>query len=609
MLLIALSFVLISCPGPKEPQTPAGGGTTPTVEPTKPGKPSKPGKPGKPVKPTPSTPGKPSKPGKPTAPVVDGTNFTPQRETKSNYVEAINSFDDGGAKYYLITQDSAKAGLTEVQYKGKTYQLESVQVKTENDDLSSVTFTNKNGSSAGNLFSAEGANATVFIDDGIYKFSIYTGLSGPNNSYVGLSDVDVSNGEEPKVILHKTKYPATGWSAPYAGQERILLNGRNTYIENIAFDAQGRNMNPGWIEKNRGDALIYVYGADSSDSMNLVMKDIVIQNVGEKPIANIKNKGLEIFCVSGQSNFENIKFKNIKTARGLAPLHIVETDNANLKNVYIDMSETHQFAYPIKIETSYHHAASYIKGALTSASDQTVTFAGDIQFSKRSNPSSNMDPFNAIYVERYQYDKVEVPEDFNWAIWCQENGEKGEKGKSGESGKDSRPSFMITKNYPVRDAVTGKTSFGGHTTDLVLHDLRDDYWVIDYGKFAKSSSREDKRNYIEQELEQILRVIKYTEKNVLIPAKGRDPYTDEAFVGTNKAEVPRAPRAKIKIVGDLIPGFTVPDGYADYDTDIVAVDNKEDLYSSKDLVPCENRKAINLPTPKDKTMTLYNFGS
>lgn len=526
------------------------------------------------------------------APSVSSTNFTPQRAVASNYVQATNTFSDGGAKYYLLTQDSNKSNTSSVDFKGTTYPIESVQVVTSATDLSTLNFLNANGSAAGKLFNSAGTNATVFIDDGSYVFSLYTGLSGKNNSYVGLKDVDVSAGQESGVILKKTNVSGS--------KERILLTGRDTYIENITFDGESTNMT---TTANRGEAFIFVNGSNSNDSMNLVMRDIIVQNVGASnspAFSSPKNKAIELFGVPGQSNFENIKLKNIKTTAGLSPLHIEETDNANFKNINIDMNAASAQAYTIKVETGSHHASTTVKGQLASASDQTVIFAGKIDYSSRNNP------LDGIYVERYQYDKVEVPTDFNYAVWATMNG------------NTNRPSFIITKNYPTADAATGQTKFNGVTgPDLVLHDLKDDYWIIDYGSFSASQSSADKKRYIEEELAQILKVMAYTQKNILIPAEGNDPINSETTVGTNKADVPRAPRANIKLVGSEIPGFTVPDGYADYDTNIVAVDNKDDMYTSRDLVPFEDFdngrtdlttvSAVNLPTPNGKTVKLYNF--
>ena len=230
-------------------------------------------------------------------PAVNGVDFTPQNDGFNPYKEATNSFDDGDVKYYLVTQDPNKANETSVTYQGKTYELASVKVVQPSEKWENLVFDNAGSGNAAKLLSSksEATNYTIFFDDGTYfdeGGNNYAVLHKVNASFVGLSDVDVSKGEEPKVIFRRAISTA---DRSKNRMERYVIGKPNLYVENIAFDGQGIDMAAG----SYGQALLKVgNGVESVDG--LVLRDVVIYNVGGSTgTYNARNRALELYNAVG----------------------------------------------------------------------------------------------------------------------------------------------------------------------------------------------------------------------------------------------------------------------------------------------------------------------
>lgn len=498
------------------------------------------------------------------APVSEG-EFTP-KEASGKYVESNNSFNDGNPKYYLVTHDDSKAGDTKVTYRGTEYDLAGVAVVPEDFNFNNLVVTETGGAKVKILAYNGPTNITVFFDDGRYNDTLgtnYTAYHRENTSYVGLKDVDVSAGETPAVKLSRSTNPA-GY------MERNILGKKNIYFENIIFDGKGINMAP----KSRGEGLISINGGSVD---GFVFKDIIIENVGSSTgsvwSSSNKNLALKFFNALGQMNFENVLIRNVKAQYGLSAVAIEEVEKVYFRNLTVDASASSSSAYPIKVETGSNHADA--ASALDDLGKQKVVFDGTLKTTAANNA------LNGVYVERYQYDSVVVPEGDWYVNWMTSNG------------GEYSPSFVI---FPTYDQTQNGTS--ANSNNIAIHDLNDDYWIIDVDRFGGSDAGAQ-GEYITSELEAILKVMKYTEKNVPAPEYAND-------VANFYTDTPRAPRANIKLVtSGEIPSFKVPDGYAGIDTNIVAVDSYKDLYTSTDLVPVA--KAAKIVFPKDNNIKLYNF--
>lgn len=173
-------------------------------------------------------------------PSVSGT-FPVSIESAGTYAEPTNTFYDGSPKYYLITQDAAKASDTQVVYQGVTYTLSGVYVGTD------INLT-------GSFFAA---NATVFFDSGTYNdgdATAYTRFSAENLSLVGL------NGAA-STVLTKSAHASDGTI------ERNTIMHKNIYLEGITFDGLSRNMCSAdagnGYGKKRGEFYFYFSGVAS----------------------------------------------------------------------------------------------------------------------------------------------------------------------------------------------------------------------------------------------------------------------------------------------------------------------------------------------------------
>ncbi|MGL5439340.1 MAG: hypothetical protein ACRDA4_03010 [Filifactoraceae bacterium] len=106
-------------------------------------------------------------------PKIEGNSFIARQEKDGEYKEAVNTFSDGDVEFFLITQDAAKSGLTEISYKGRTYNLSGVAVGRELDKMKAKatdTFPIANAN-----YSSK--NRTFFIDDGEYIDTVYAGYT------------------------------------------------------------------------------------------------------------------------------------------------------------------------------------------------------------------------------------------------------------------------------------------------------------------------------------------------------------------------------------------------------------------------------------------------
>ncbi len=312
--------------------------------------------------------------------------------------------------------------------------------------------------------------------------------------------------------------------------------------------------------RNRGEALIFISGGHNRGADGLVMRDIVIENVGDTnhdnngfillPDTLRKNVAINIIFNPGQVNLENITIRNVRTDGGFGVVSVQDSSDSYLRNISIDMSEVRPdyvfifyniYVSPVKVETTQGNIGE--GPALDYPDHKTVIES--LTTTNVANPEND-----TIYVQDYRYHYVSVPSDYRYAVWNMSNGDY------------FTPVFDACKE--LKPATAGKA----------IQDINDGYWVVDANSAVS----------IEQQLEDILTVMGYTEN------------------GGN----PKAPRANIKLFSDTaIPGFTVPDGYAGMDVNIVAVPTADTLYSSKVLVPTVDNVVIILPA--DTNVKLYNF--
>lgn len=348
--------------------------------------------------------------------------------------------------------------------------------------------------------------------------------------------------------------------------ERYLLYHPNLYFENLIFDGKGCDMVPteyrqgGKTVKNRGEALIFINGTHNRAADGLVMRNIVIQNVGDGNHSNNgkyyldwgsfsmingmrKNVAINIIYNPGQVNLENITIQNVETDHYLGVVSVQDSSDTYLKNIYINMGAAPNDTVPIKVETTSGNVG---QGPALDYPNHKTVMQG-ITVVNVADPAYDM-----IYVQDYKYRYVSVPNNYRFAAWNISNGHT------------SAPAFVVYKNLIPA------------TNNIAIHDINDGYWVVDANSPTVS---------IEKQLSDILSVINYTDDDV--PSA-------------------KAPRAKIKIYSSTeIPSFEVPSGYGNMEVHIVAVPTGETLYSSTDLVPTVSDIIISLPDVNN--VKLYNF--
>lgn len=239
--------------------------------------------------------------------------------TDTPYVEATNSFNDGNPAYHLITQDP---NLTDGESVTKTMTVNGVTgsytMTVHRLPAYDSTQNNAANKGLGSLESQMAANTTWFVDAGTYRddLSYYPYDSRANVSLVG------QDGQKPVLVRAPMKDGYTGYPTANlitAGYGDSLLRhgfqGPKTYIQNLIFDGNGKDMLPVNISsvsgsKNRGEYMISVHGGAS----DLVLRDLEFQNLGVSDYtAKTANKNLAInFFASNDTNNPKAIQKNIE---------------------------------------------------------------------------------------------------------------------------------------------------------------------------------------------------------------------------------------------------------------------------------------------------------
>ncbi|MEA4811814.1 MAG: sortase [Anaerolineaceae bacterium] len=339
-------------------------------------------------------------------PDIDGSKYTAQNDGDESgvYTNAVNSFNDGGARYILVTQNAQNSGLTSVTYKGSAYTLAKVIVTSDIATLGP------------NLT----PNTTFFFDEGKYNDSnptAYTRFSVINLSLVGLYKGD--NGEPASIITKSPRSGEIGGLAVVNGTiERNIINADSVYMENLIFDAENHDMYPvgqkgSAVPNSRGEFLFYFNAASS----NFVMRECIIQNIGASnteasPFSTIthhKNGAINFYISAGQHNFEDILIRNVKTTAGYGIISSNQANNNFYKNVTINADNSyHPNSFSIKIE----HASTANGVAVQ---DNWAVFSSNL-----SLPTDMQ--HNHIYIQDYRYFQVHTPENFRYARYASFNG-------------------------------------------------------------------------------------------------------------------------------------------------------------------------------------------
>lgn len=490
-------------------------------------------------------------------------NFTPQHTADGEYVPSTNTYSDGGAKFYFVTHDNSKANLKTVNYDGKEFAVEAVAVVPDNFDFQQLTFINQSGDTFKLLNSGQNTkDFTIFFDDGLYNdtnSTNYTGLSKENASYIGLNK-DAQG--EPATTISRNPRSGTGNVNIDDKMERYIIMSQNVYIENLKFDGKGKDMYPvgggsgsGKVPKNRGEYFFTITGGGKDKGADgFLVNDVILENIGAENSTEYpslwgvdtrnKNIAINVLYNPGQVNIENVKIRNIKTTEGYGIIQNEYVDSVFYKNLDIDASMANPKSRSIKIEqsgTQSQGSPTYIL-----PENQGVVFGGSINL-----PEDEM--HNHIYVQDYRYKYIKAPSEFKYAFWNISNGSY------------FSAALEIHKSLP-------KTTDG-----RAIHDLEDNYWIV--------NANQDSAVTVEKQLEDILKVMKYTVAND----------------GTK-----RAPQGTVKLVTSTeIPSFKVPDGFKDIPLEIIAVNEFTDKYQSKDLVPVGADSVIELPSTNK--VKLYNF--
>jgi LPXTG-site transpeptidase (sortase) family protein len=480
-----------------------------------------------------------------TPPGISSSQITVQPETSSDYLAPTNSYTDGTTHYYLVTQDSGKASLTAIDYKGASYPLTQVFVGS---NLTAMTIGSKP------LFTQSGplSNATVFFDDGIYTDNVqdnYTGISQPNMSLIGLNK-DASG--EPTAILRRVPR-SSAVAAINNTMERYDILDKNIYLENLIFDGQNYDMYPSGdktvgISKSRGEYMFFF----TNGSDGFVMRDCILENVGasnEDPGTNPayynKNLAMNFYSSTGQHNFENIIIRNVKTTApngvGLGIISSNQSKDNYFKNLTIvDDDSFNSASRSIKIENA---DTIYLAEKLNSA-----VFSGTLSLPADAN-------HNHIYIQNWNYDKVVVPTNFRYAQYSSTNGVFGLF--------SSVAAIQVYQD--VQPAVTA---------DKSILDLQDFAWLVQDGAAVSLSDQ---------------------------------LATLAATITHAGAHAPDANIKLSADSSGKINSFVSPDFGAARTVSLVAVPSSTSLYSSTVLVPFAAKATIGLPAATSSNNTLYNF--
>lgn len=465
------------------------------------------------------------------------------------YVEPTNTFSDGNPTYYLVTQDPAKAGLTSLSYNGVNCTL--VGVVANETELMRM----KVGTPPTSIFAP---NTTIFFDDGTYtidsQLASYTLYSKTNLSLVGLN--------YGQAIIKSLPY-MSGNAEIIGTIERNQIHEPNVYIENLIFDGDGNDMYPlgpsTGVGKNRGEYFFMIGGGypaypDNTGSEGLVMRNVTIQNVGSSNVNRAgffttwkdrKNVGMNFYRSTGQHNFENLTFKNIKTTNtigsfpGYGILSFNQTNGNYFKNITIDGVGSHSLSESIKVEhmeTIHGVDLQNNWGVFTG----TITLPGDANH-------------NHFYIQDFAYDQVRVPTEYRYAMYRLNNGTRFSS------------AIQVYKNIPTV------------STDYAVLDLWDNAWVV----------RDNGTTSINSQLDVIRRAMAASgadspKPNIKIVASG-------GFVN-----------------GFTVPDYsTTP--YSTENVNIIAVPDVTTLMTSRELVPFVADGVITLNPANAARERLINF--
>lgn len=481
-----------------------------------------------------------------------------------DYVEAVNGFSDGPVKYYLITHDETKSGLTEVEYKGTVYQLEGVAtVATDSFNFAALAFPKKDGSTANLLKHSVEKNFTLFFDDGTYIDSdstSYTALSKENVSYIGLNTAPSG---EPLATITRAARSSSNANINNT-MERWLFFHKNIYIENLIFDGQGKDMYPvgggsgaAKIPKSRGEYFICVDGGGVSRGADgFVMRDCILQNIGadnslEWPSfsgADTRNKNIAINVLynPGQVNIERVTVRNVKTTPGYGIIQSSYVDSLYFKDITIDSAMAAAQSRSVKIEQSGSLTAGM--AAYVAPENQKVVFEGSLNLALDEMHDN-------IYVQDFRYKKISVPAGYKYAVWNMNNGGY------------TNPAFEIHSELPATAA--GKS----------VQDIGDGCWLVNANPEATVT--------VSKQLTDILTVMNYAKL-----ANG----------------TPRVPAAVIKMYSaTTIGSFALPAGYAALGAKLVAVKGAAESCLAKTLVPTSADAVISLPAANNATLFNFDF--
>lgn len=492
-----------------------------------------------------------------------------QNTAAEKWQEPVNSFYDGGVTdYYLITTNPARSGITKISYKGGTYPITQVFVT---DDLQQAV---PNGETRSLLHWQGKENVTIFFDPGSYRDTMptnYTNFDHRGNSYIGLAKDSTG---QPATTITRAPRTDTGPLEQYVKDtvERYTISKPDQYYENLIFDGENHDLYPvggGWfgpkVPKHRGEYVFYV----TSNSENLVMRDIVIQNVGatnDGPQGLFtdqrrvrKNVGINFYRSIGPHHLENIVFKNIATQGKYGVVQLNESTNNFFKNITVDNTRMNTNAYSVKVESMR------TTGNLTVPIPENNPVFDGVTVAATGTAS-------AIYVQDYRFRSVNVDPSFRYAKYAIGNG------------NTFKASSLIFKDPPPI------------TAGSAVLDLQDNHWLVRDGDPVTTS----------QQIHDTLEVIAQANEN-----------------GTN------VPAANIKLVArpetatnaagqiswfDIKPATTAPN----MPVNIIAVPNLTANVTDSTLVPVDGTIRDNPADPPEdrgwmiratsgSQVTLHNF--
>ncbi len=317
------------------------------------------------------------------------TVFPVKNTGDAAYVPPTNTGTDSVTKYYYVTQDPTKSAQHNtaigVTYNGIVYTATLIYTPTktytqavDGIDVVGACFNKRTGTNIvpwadNNTYFFDRGN---FVDENYnYNYQLSGSTATGNRSTIGL--FNESDGA-PATVFYKLPYPVNtaagtaGWSGYMA---RIMFNHTNAYLENITFDGSNIDMIPvgstsSGITSDRGEFFFFL----SASATGFVARDLVFRNIGADNVetgttANgLARKNVAIYCfkvTSGQRNFENLTFINVKTKspsdRASGVIMLNQSSNCYFKD--IDMSQNTAMAanaYPVRIDTHGTLSGPYV---------------------------------------------------------------------------------------------------------------------------------------------------------------------------------------------------------------------------------------------------------